>query len=811
MPRLRPLPLAAAVAIVLMAWLGIRTEDWRAAYPLREQMGDYYNLLVDGFQEGHLHMKAEVHPDLLSPDKQVRLRAPYLLDASLYHGRYYLYFGVVPALLLFWPYAALTGHDCPANLAVLLAAVGALLFSVRLFADARARYFPTARAWLDVTAVGLLALGTGLPVLLVSGGMYEVALAWGGLSFAVMAWCLFRALHSERRAVAWLILASLAYGLGVGCRPTLFLLGPLLPVVAWLAPGDRRRDWLRRLGAIVIPAGAIGLGLMLYNHARFDSPVEFGLNHQVNALSGTGQALQSAAFVPANVKWYYLTLPTLSAYFPYLYPHSGYPLPAGYYPGSEPTHGQFLLVLLAAGSAVAVARQRPAVPRPLGWFLGVLGFSFAVMLLVTATFCYRSSRYVVDFQPAVVLLILLMLGLAFPGGARPGGFRARLWAAVVVTIATTVWISSLLISFQFLDRFALTHAQAFRTLAHYGNYPAGWLARLGWHQYGPLRFKAVFTPQTEAVYETLVATGAPEYKDVLFAAQYPAGEVEFIIYHQGYGEVRSRLMPVEYGRPYTLELDIGSLYPPVDGANFPGWNRLPREILKSTTRLAIDGTPVIRTRQPFYDSSPGLIEFGRASGRPERSFSGRIHDIGRQPMPDPAALESLAETGVWQFAFTLPPPENLNAQPVLSSGGTGRGNMLYLHNLPDGTFRFGVDFWSVGAHFSPPLTRPTGGSHMLGVFVGPQVARRAPARFPDLGDLSRLAATSRLQVWLDGQLVWSTEVIAHKDSYDFTGVGSNTQGFSTTGPVYTGRLQSLLPPPAEVRAFIEKNLAPARP
>lgn len=807
-PAFQPRPLCAAVAVVMLIWLAAVAEDWRAAFPLSDQKNDYYNLLVDGFQEGHLHLKAEVHPGRLSPDPQVRARAPYLLDASQYNGRYYLYFGVVPVLLLFWPYAALTGHDCPPNLAVLLAAAAAFLFWLRIYTEARARYFPTARAWLDVTAVGLLALGSGLPVLLVSGGMYEVALAWGGLWVAVLFWSLFRALHSERHTVAWLAAASLAYGLGVGCRPTIFLLGPLLPLVAWLAARKRPQDRVRLLGAVVIPAGAIGLGLMLYNHARFDSPFEFGLNHQVNAIAGG--KLQDASFVPANVDWYYFTPPTLSAYFPYLYPHSSYPMPAGYYAGSEPTHGQPLLTMLAAVCALAAWRHRPALPRPLGWFLGLLGFAFGVMLLVNASFAYRSSRYLVDFQPMLVLSLLLAAGLVFAGPARPG-WRTRLWPVAVGALATLAWVSSLLIACQFLDRFAGTHPQAFRSLAFYGNQPAGWLARLGLHHYGPLRFKVVFTPQPEAVAEVLVATGAPGSKDILFAGQYPNGQVDFAVYHEGHGGARSALIPIEYGRPYEIELTMGSLYPPIAATYFPGWGELPRAIVKDFTRVTVDGVTVIRTRQPSYDSSPGLLTFGRAPGRPERSFSGRLDDVRRTPMPDAAQLKLLAETGVWRFEFMLPPGENLDVQPVLSSGVTGRGNLLYLQNLPDGTFRFGVDFWGVGAQLSPPLTRPAGGLHVLEIFVGPQVARRAAEAFPglDVGDLP--SAPPRLAVWLDGRLAWSTPVIAHADSYDFAGAGTNTQGFSTAGPAYAGHLRLLPSSPDEIRGFAGKNLAPDRP
>lgn len=799
---------AALLALVAMVWLAAGMGTWDESFPLKEQKDDYYNLLVDGFQEGHLYMKAPMHSDRLSPDAEVRKRAPYLLDASQYNGRYYLYFGVVPALLLFWPYAALTGHDCPPNLAVLLAAAAAFLFWLRLYTEARTRYFPATRGWFDVTAVGLLAFATGLPVLLVSGGMYEVALAWGGAWTALMAWCLFRALHAPRGVAGWLALASFAFGLGVGSRPTIFLLGPLLPVAACLAARVGKRDWLRLAGAIVIPAGLIGLGLMLYNQARFDSPFEFGLSHQINAIAGT--KLQSLSFVPANAGWYYLKPPTFSVFFPYFFPQSGYPVPDGYYVGSEPTHGQFILLVLAVASALGLLWRQPAVPRLLRWFGGLLLVAFGLMLLVNATFAYRSNRYLVDFQPALVLLVLLAAGLILQPGTRPGRL-ARLWSWMLAMLTTAAWVSSLLIAMQFLDRFAGKHLQAYPVLAHYGNYPASWLARLGWHHYGPVRFKVVFTRPPHPVYEVLFSSGAPSRKDVLFAAQYPGGHLEFIMYHEGHGEERSRLIPIEYGRAYEIELDLGSLYPPVAATYFPRWGELPREILKGVTRVSLDGTPMIQTRQHFHDSSPGLLEFGRATGRPEQPFSGRIFDLRRRPMPDPAALRAMAETGVWRFEFTLPPRENLLGQPLLSSGVAGRGNLLFLQNLSDGNFRFGLDFWGVGADFSPPLDRLSDGPHRLDIFVSSQFARKGPtlSAGEDLGHLQ--ADFPQLRLWLDGRLVWAPELIAHADTYDFVGLGTNTQGYSTAGPLYAGQLHSLLLEAADIRALLGKKLPSTPP
>ena len=131
------------IVLAIMTWLAAGSDDWRHAFVFTGQKSDYYNLLVDGFLDGHLYMKAKVDPNWLSPDPEVHRHAAYLLDASLYQGRYYLYFGVVPAVLLFLPYSAITGHDLPENAAILLMiAVGFLLY-VRTYAEARRRYFPS--------------------------------------------------------------------------------------------------------------------------------------------------------------------------------------------------------------------------------------------------------------------------------------------------------------------------------------------------------------------------------------------------------------------------------------------------------------------------------------------------------------------------------------------------------------------------------------------------------------------------------------------------------------------------------------------
>src|ERR1041385_1227713 len=70
----------------------------------------YYNLLVRGFRAGQLSLQEEVPPGLaqLADPYDPTANAVYwafphrMLDLSYYKGRLYLYFGITPALVLFW-------------------------------------------------------------------------------------------------------------------------------------------------------------------------------------------------------------------------------------------------------------------------------------------------------------------------------------------------------------------------------------------------------------------------------------------------------------------------------------------------------------------------------------------------------------------------------------------------------------------------------------------------------------------------------------------------------------------------------------
>src|SRR5262245_52111027 len=87
----------------------------------KNELPGYYNHLGRAFAKGQLHLPLEPPQELLNlPNPwDATANAPYRLhDVALYNGRYYLYHGAGPAIMMFAPWRLLTGYDLPENFAV---------------------------------------------------------------------------------------------------------------------------------------------------------------------------------------------------------------------------------------------------------------------------------------------------------------------------------------------------------------------------------------------------------------------------------------------------------------------------------------------------------------------------------------------------------------------------------------------------------------------------------------------------------------------------------------------------------------------
>jgi tetratricopeptide (TPR) repeat protein len=362
----------------------------------------YYNLQVQGFRDGHLSVKREAPPNLGDPAKLKWEENYGLDDLSYYKGKLYLYFGVTPALMLFWPYAALTGHYLSHKDAVVIFFSAGFLAGAGLLWAVWRRYFK--ENGVGVAAAGMLALGLAnfAPAILGRCDVYEVAVGCGyALTMLALAG-VWLALHDERHPWRWLAAASLAYGLAVGARPSLLLGGIILlaPVVqAWR---EKRRVWPMLLAAGG-PIAAIGVGLMCYNALRFDNPLEFGQRYQLPLTVHQQFRLRYLWF---NFRVGFLDPARWSGHFPFVNDIAAPALPAGYgnvhHPFGVLTSIPLVWVALAAPLAWR-GREGESGSR-LRWFLGAVALLFGMCALPLVFHDSLCVRYEIEFASPLVLL-----------------------------------------------------------------------------------------------------------------------------------------------------------------------------------------------------------------------------------------------------------------------------------------------------------------------------------------------------------------------------------------------------------------------
>lgn len=382
----------------------------------------YYNLLVQGFRAGQLNLKQEAPAGLarLADPYDPSVNGPYIADVSdmsYYKGKLYLYFGVTPALVLLWPYTTLTGHYLTDKESVVIFYGAGFLTAAGLLYSVWRRYFPESRFW--APASGVLALGLAAGTLDVSlwCDVYEVAISCGFAFIMLALAAVWRALHEPVRKGRPLLLASLAYGLAIGSRPSL-LFGAvvlLIPVAhayrSAMEPGRRRQTvWL--LAAAVGPLMLVGLALMLYNKLRFDSPLEFGWHYQLGAGYQPDTARQfSLHYFWFNFRFYFLEGMRWSSHFPFLQTVLPQPFPAGYF-GTGKSYGGIALVYFPlvwlALAAPLIWKGRPATEVSiLRWFVAAVMALFVVCAATVCLFLSASTRYGLDFFPALMLLAVM--------------------------------------------------------------------------------------------------------------------------------------------------------------------------------------------------------------------------------------------------------------------------------------------------------------------------------------------------------------------------------------------------------------------
>jgi hypothetical protein len=435
----------------------------------------YFEKLSDAFLDGHTYLRVRPAPQLLAkanPYDPAHARF-WLWDATLHEGRYYLYWGPLPALLA----AAVKsvagrGMAIPDGVLVLAFVLGRLAVGTAILVLALRWLFPRLPPWHAAPAVAVFGLANPYLYGLGRVAVYEAAIEGAQcflLTGLLMGLLSLRGAGSRRRQLVLGCLAGCAWGAALACRiSVMFAVGALVPLTAWMASwgaSPARREFVLRLVWIGAPVAFALFWLGVYNDVRFGSWTDFGAAHQLGYLPYSFSILR----FPSTLHAYLLKEVMVSCRFPFVFaPAGASAMPPDWmfarqtgYLSLEPVVGMLIAVPCVLFGAVAVWAsagfwmRRLAAPPGSGieprdrLYHWLVTACLAVTLLAGAPALgmqFSTMRFLADFTSSALVLAAIGFWTLVRSATSAGRRRAVHAAGALLALYTVLF--SILIGFQ---------------------------------------------------------------------------------------------------------------------------------------------------------------------------------------------------------------------------------------------------------------------------------------------------------------------------------------------------------------------------
>ena len=372
----------------------------------------FYNLLADSFSAGRIDLLIDPPQELLDLKNRrdpIANQKTRILDVSLYGKRFYLYFGTVPALVLFIPFRWLGIGKISEPLAVAIFSYGLYLCSLYILLACVRRFIPNANKLLVFMGILAIALTNSIPYVLRHPVVYDVAITSGaffamlGLAFLLRSW------NGEQCHRGWFLAASAAFGLSLGCRP-IYLFSCIVLFVVWLLVSREKNFRIKEMlldgFSLILPFSICVLGVVTYNYIRFGSLSEFGMSYMLGPTEWDLSNMYHACNIPPGLFLNALCPPSLDPVFPFLHLRPFYPFqfPKGYVL-EEPSAGFFATspVMLFSLITIGFGIRRFFSQRVFFVASMIMLLGFAIVFIEGFMQYATTMRYQVDFAPTILL------------------------------------------------------------------------------------------------------------------------------------------------------------------------------------------------------------------------------------------------------------------------------------------------------------------------------------------------------------------------------------------------------------------------
>lgn len=191
--------------------------------------GDLYSQhLTDALLDGQVELKLQPSEKLLSMDnpydatereaKGLVRDEDYILDAAYYDGNYYVYFGIIPAFLLFVPFTLCTGMYLSTGFVTFVFFCIYLIFLNVLLIKCIRKILPETPFGIYILGIWMLDAASVALCFVSRARFYEMVYAVGLAFSAIGLYFLASAFWKEQKNCIQIFFGALFLALAVGCR-----------------------------------------------------------------------------------------------------------------------------------------------------------------------------------------------------------------------------------------------------------------------------------------------------------------------------------------------------------------------------------------------------------------------------------------------------------------------------------------------------------------------------------------------------------------------------------------------------------------
>ena len=245
----------------------------------------------------------------------------YRWDVAYFDGHYYVYFGIVPLLLMYLPFRAVFDAPFPSAVGIMLFG---LVFAIGVFKlldlIIKKKFNNISVGTYLITALTFINC-CGMTFLAKRPDFYSVPIM---TSMAFVVWGIYlwlKGLNQEKRRLLSFAAGSLCMALSVGCRPQSVLICLVaLPLFLPYFFKDlliAKKQGIKELATLAAPFVVVAAGIMYYNYIRFGSPFDFGSAYNLTTNDVTRRGIE-AGRTGLGIFTYLFQTPSFTATFPFI-------------------------------------------------------------------------------------------------------------------------------------------------------------------------------------------------------------------------------------------------------------------------------------------------------------------------------------------------------------------------------------------------------------------------------------------------------------------------------------------------------------